>query len=104
MKLSWLFVILLLLLVSLFSVQNAELITVRFVVWQFQMSAALVIQIAAVLGAMVGLLVGAFSGRKSRHAGHPESYPVPPENNLPTTPTLMTPSKPMTKPTGELRD
>lgn len=103
MKLSWLFVILLLLLVSLFSVQNAELITVRFLVWQFQMSAALVIQIAAVLGAMVGLLVGAFSGRKSRH-GHAGSFPVPSEKNLHTVPTLMTPSEPMTKPTVDSRD
>jgi uncharacterized integral membrane protein len=104
MKLSWLFVILLLLLVSLFSVQNAELITVRFMVWQFQMSAALVIQIAAVVGAMVGLLVGAFSGRKSRHAGQRESYPVPPEKNLHTVPALMTPSDSRTKPTADLRD
>jgi uncharacterized integral membrane protein len=104
MKLSWLFVILLLLLVSLFSVQNAELITVRFMIWQFQMSAALVIQIAAVLGAMVGLLVGAFSGRKSRHAGKPGSDMVSPERNLHTAPTLMTPPDRIAKPTGDFRD
>lgn len=104
MKLSWLFVILLLLLVSLFSVQNAELITVRFMVWQFQMSAALVIQIAAVLGAMVGLLVGALSGRKSRSAENPGPNAVSPERNLHSVPTLMTPSDRITKPTGDFRD
>jgi len=104
MKLSWLFVILLLLLVSLFSVQNAELMTVRFMVWQFQMSAALVIQIAAVLGALVGLLVGVFSRRKSRHAGHAETDPVRPERNPSARPTLVTSSESVAKPTGNGRD
>ncbi|HEY0945398.1 MAG TPA: LapA family protein [Opitutaceae bacterium] len=61
MKLSWLFVIVLLILVAVFSVQNAEPIAVRFVAWQVSMSAALVIQLAALLGAVVGLAVGALS-------------------------------------------
>lgn len=104
MKLSWFFVILLLLLVSLFSVQNAELITVRFIVWQFEMSAALVIQIAAVFGAVVGLLVGAYSGRKARQADRPAPFSVPPDGNLPSAPTLMSSRKPLAKPTGDVRD
>lgn len=66
MKLSWLFVIVLLVLVAIFSVQNAEPMTVRFVTWQFSMSAALVIQLAAVLGALVGLVCGAYSRRGNR--------------------------------------
>ena len=36
MKLSWLFVILLLIFVAVFSVQNAHVITVRFLVWDAQ--------------------------------------------------------------------
>jgi len=100
MKLSWFFVILLLLLVSLFSVQNAELITVRFIVWQFEMSAALVIQIAAVFGAVVGLLVGAYSGRKARQAERSAPFNVPPDGDLPSAPTLMSSRKPLAKPAG----
>lgn len=63
MKLSWMFVILLLILVAVFSVQNAGVITVRFLTWEFTMSSALVIQLAALLGALVGLAVGAWSRR-----------------------------------------
>lgn len=66
MKLSWILVMLLLAFVALFSVQNAEVVTVRFLVWQFSLSAALVIQLAAFLGALVGLIIGALSGRESR--------------------------------------
>ena len=64
MKASWIFVILLLLFVAVFSIQNASVITVRFIVWEATMSAALVIQLAALLGALVGLSVGAFSRRR----------------------------------------
>jgi uncharacterized integral membrane protein len=63
MKLSWAFVILLLVFVALFSVQNAEVMTVHFFTWQIQMSAALVIQLAALLGGLVGLAFGAWSRR-----------------------------------------
>ncbi len=66
MKLSWIFVILLLVVVAIFSVQNADAVTVRFLRWEVTMSAALVIQIAALLGAVVGLAVGAFSRRPAR--------------------------------------
>jgi uncharacterized integral membrane protein len=104
MKLSWLFVIFLLLLVSLFSVQNAELITVRFMTWQFQMSAALVIQIAAVSGAIVGLVIGALSGRKSRRSGPAGPSAVPPERSLPAVPALIAPAGSTTKAPENLRD
>ena len=66
MKVSWFLVILLLVLVAVFSVQNAEPITVKFITWQVSMSAALVIQLAALLGALVGLTIGALSRRASR--------------------------------------
>jgi hypothetical protein len=72
MKLSWVFVIVLLIFVALFSVQNAEPITVHFFTWQIQMSAALVIQLAALLGGLVGLACGAWSRRApARPSGKP---------------------------------
>lgn len=66
MKFSWIFVVLLLVLVAVFSVQNAAPITVHFLRWQITMSAALVIQLAALLGGLVGLAFGAMSRRASR--------------------------------------
>ena len=66
MKLSWLFVILLLIFVAVFSVQNAGVIMVQFLTWEMQISAALVILLAALLGGLVGLGFGAWSGRTPR--------------------------------------
>lgn len=68
MKLSWLLVLVLLVFVTIFSVQNAAPISVKFLSWEINMSAALVIQLAAVLGGVVGLLVGSFSRRAKRPA------------------------------------
>lgn len=82
MKLSWFLVILLLVLVAVFSVQNAEPITVKFVAWQVSISAALVIQLAALLGALVGLTIGAWPRRASRLkkvAQTPGANVTPPE-------------------------
>lgn len=83
MKISWFFVILLLGAVAIFSVQNAEVITVHFIVWKVEMSAALVIQMAALLGALVGLIVGVFSRRRRRvekALPAPPPGPVAPQN------------------------
>lgn len=79
MKLSWLFVILLLAFVAVFSVQNAAPITVRFLVWEITMSAALVVQLAALLGGLVGLSAAAWSrwGRRME-TGKPASPDAPP--------------------------
>lgn len=44
--------------VALFSVQNAGVITVRFLHWHFELSQALVILLAAFFGGLVGLLLG----------------------------------------------
>lgn len=76
MKLSWVFLILLLIFVAVFSVQNAEPITVRFLAWQVTMSAALVIQLAALMGGLVGLTARAWSKRTRRPAPEPASAPA----------------------------
>lgn len=78
MKFSWLLVIVLLVLVAVFSVQNAEPIAVRFLTWEFVLSAALVIQLAALLGGLVGLAVGALSRRTPRPERRPSSPANPP--------------------------
>jgi uncharacterized integral membrane protein len=75
MKLSWIFVILLLVFVAVFSVQNAAVVTVRFLVWEITLSAALVIQLAALLGALVGLTVGYWL-RPAKRAESAPAFPV----------------------------
>lgn len=75
MKLSWFFVLLLLIFVAIFSVQNADVITVRLLMWEFTLSAALLIQLAALLGAFVGIGIGLRSRRSV--APRPETPPPP---------------------------
>jgi uncharacterized integral membrane protein len=72
MKLKLLFVLVLMLLVAVFSVQNAGVITVSFLRWHFAISEALVILLAAFFGALGGLIVGAVAGRR-----RPEKPPPP---------------------------
>jgi uncharacterized integral membrane protein len=74
MKPSWFFVLFLLVLVAVFSVQNAAVITVKFLVWDFTLSAALVVMLSAFLGALIGLIVGALSRRRPKPA---PSVPTP---------------------------
>lgn len=85
MRLSWFFVILLLVFVAVFSVQNAAPITVHFLAWEITMSGALVIQLAALLGGLVGLTVGVRARRTRRR--HDEAAGtaslVTPEAQLP---------------------
>jgi len=69
MKLSWIFTLLLLIFVALFSVQNAASIDVRFLAWDLSMSAALAIQLAALLGGLVGFACGL----RSRPASVPDA-------------------------------
>lgn len=102
MKLSWILVILLLAAVAIFSVENAGAITIHFLTWEITMSAALVIQVAALSGAIVGLLVGAFSGRRRRAApaavsAQPPSHPGP-ESRPGFPPPPRTESRPPTQP------
>ena len=79
MKFTWITVILLLVFVAIFSVQNAEPITVHFLSWEIAMSAALVIQLAALIGGLVGLAVGATSRRApAAPSNHPHSSPAEP--------------------------
>ena len=75
MSIKLLVVLLLMLVVALFSVQNAGTITVRFLSWQFAMSQALVIMLAAICGALAGAIAGAVMTRRKpeRAAASPPS-------------------------------
>jgi uncharacterized integral membrane protein len=75
MNIKLLIVLLLMLVVALFSVQNAETITVRFLYWQFAMSQALVIMLAAIFGALAGAIAGAVMARRK-----PERVEPPPSS------------------------
>lgn len=88
MKLSWIFVILLLIFVAVFSVQNAGVLTVHFLMYEIQASAALVIQLAALLGGLVGLAFGAWSRRTSPAVEKPfdKSPPAPELRSVPPEP------------------
>ena len=77
MSIKLLLVLLLMLVVALFSVQNAETMTVRFLYWQFAMSQALVIMLAAICGALAGAIVGAVMAREK-----PERPAAPPSNKF----------------------
>src|SRR5688572_6659773 len=102
MKLPWLFVILLLIFVAVFSVQNAGVITVHFLAWEFQISAALVIQLGALLGGLVGLGFGAWSRRASKPVEKPATVMTPPappatpaRPTLPAASSSPTPARPL---------
>ena len=64
MRFKILMVLVLMLLVAVFSVQNAEMISVRFLHWQFAMSQALVIMLTAFCGGLAGMIAGAVAARR----------------------------------------
>ena len=72
MNFKLLIVLILMLLVAVFSVQNAGMISVRFLLWQFAMSQALVIMLAAICGGLVGLIAG-FRTQRRKAARTPAS-------------------------------
>lgn len=64
MSFKTLLTVFLLLVVAVFSVQNAGVITVHFLHWQFTLSQALVILLAALCGLLAGLAIGTLSARR----------------------------------------
>jgi uncharacterized integral membrane protein len=69
--------LLLLLVVAMFSVQNAGVITVRFLHWQFALSQALVILLSALAGLLAGFAAGTLSAR--RRQAPPSEQPAKPD-------------------------
>ena len=64
MRFKMLLALVLMLVVAIFSVQNAGMITVRFLHWHFTLSEALVILLSAFTGALAGLAIGTLSTRR----------------------------------------
>lgn len=84
MKISWIITLLLLATVAIFSVQNASVITVRFLTWEIAMSAALVILIPTLVGVLMGVSIGYWTGRRSRQ--RKETMPGQPVPRTTSTP------------------
>jgi lipopolysaccharide assembly protein A len=57
---------LVLLLIVLFSLQNAGVVTIRFLFWHFTLSQALVILLTAVSSAFAGFILGSLGGRAGK--------------------------------------
>ncbi len=66
MKKSFWVLIILTLLVVVFSVQNAESVLVRFAVWQGEISLAIVMILAFLVGLIVGAIYVYFSMRRKK--------------------------------------
>jgi putative membrane protein len=78
MRFKTILALLMMMLVTLFSVQNAEVITVRFLHWQFTLSLALVIMVATFSGVLFGLVIGALSRlMRPRARNNPTTLPPP---------------------------
>jgi uncharacterized integral membrane protein len=66
MKIKLIFGLILLGLVVVIALQNAEIVTVNFLVWQFSLPRALMILASMVVGLIAGLLFGTFSRGRSK--------------------------------------
>ena len=66
MKIKLIFGLILLGLVVVVALQNAEIVTVNFLVWQFSLPRALMILASMVVGLIAGLLFGTFSHGRSK--------------------------------------
>jgi putative membrane protein len=68
MKIKLIFGLILLGLVVVVALQNAEIVTVNFLVWQFSLPRALIILASMGVGLIAGLLFGTVSRVRSRIA------------------------------------
>jgi lipopolysaccharide assembly protein A len=66
MQKQFIFLILLSILVAIFAITNANIISVQLFLWSFQLSGSLVILISVALGASLVLLLGLYRSIKTR--------------------------------------
>ncbi|MCW3785697.1 LapA family protein [Plebeiibacterium sediminum] len=71
MKKSFWFLIILSLLVVIFSVQNAEVVPIRFIVWQGELSLAILMILTFLFGLIVGAIYYAVSIKKKKKDKNP---------------------------------
>lgn len=84
MNLKFLFFFSLLLVVALFSVQNAGVVRLHFLHWEFAASQALVIFLSAFIGVAMGAVSSALARRMppAPPATNPRPAPTPPPSNI----------------------
>lgn len=65
--------IILLLLLAIFTVQNASVVTISFFFWKFTVSRSLMIFFVLAAGVIIGLILGTYlsSHQRARHQRHP---------------------------------
>jgi putative membrane protein len=91
MQLVFVLLIILLLAVALFAIQNADAVTVRFLHWQLQASLAVVTLAATATGAGIAVLLG-WMARLRRWRKHRAADRL--ARRLPSEPTARPPSDP----------
>ena len=64
MKLKWFFVLLFLILIVIFTAQNYEVVEIKFLVWSFQTSRAIIMFSALFIGILIGWISSSLKGNK----------------------------------------
>lgn len=65
MNWKWIVALILMTILVIFTTQNYEVVKIRFLIWSFKTSRAIIIFIALAIGFIVGSIVG-YSSRRSR--------------------------------------
>jgi putative membrane protein len=76
------FIVLLVAVVVLFSVQNASPVSVAFLAWKFDASLAIVIFLALAVGVVIGVAI-ALSARRKRMSGKKSPTEIPSKPDVP---------------------
>ncbi|MEW6594298.1 MAG: LapA family protein [Thermodesulfobacteriota bacterium] len=88
MRFRLVLVVVLLLAVVLFTLQNTEMVTVRFFLWSYDISRALLIFLVFAMGVLLGLCAGSFPRRREKAAppSPPQPHPKDSSHDQRTTP------------------
>lgn len=96
MSLKFIFFLFLLLVVAVFSVQNADIVRLRFLAWEFSASQALVIFLSAFIGVAVGAISSMLARRRRATSLSTRATPgtdsPPRSGNLPSSDSSSSPS------------
>jgi len=57
MKMKWILVTAILVLLAVFALQNYQAVQIKFLVWSFDSSSAIIIFVSLALGVLIGLLM-----------------------------------------------
>ena len=74
--------IIIILIVSIFSVQNASPVAISFLFWQFQASLAIIIFLCVLSGIIIGAVLALLFRIKRKHKTKPTSAGFQPDNGM----------------------